>query len=354
MQVFLESHNLKNPYSGFGQFNYHLVKAFAELNDPEIRFTLHAKKTEAFKREFGDTFDYRKYHSLTRYPILRIRKKYDLWHSLNQNTKIEPRFEIPYVLTIHDVHFAEGPDSKDKTARIKRFEAKLKRADALVYISKFARKATHQYFETSDKSEHVIYNGNPLLDTTIPENFVVSTVPQKPYLFTIGEFTSRKNFHTLINMLKHLPDFELIIAGNSDRPYTEKIKKTIAENKLENRVHIPGKISETEKKYHLKNCAAFVFPSLKEGFGIPVIEALSYGTAVITSNNTSLPEVGSTYATYWEHYEPKYMAEKVLEAMNRFNNKELVEKSITHANSFSWKNTAEQYLNVYNNILPSL
>ena len=125
----------------------------------------------------------------------------------------------------------------------------------------------------------------------------------------------------------------------------------ITELSLEDRVFIPGKISETEKKYHLKNCEAFVFPTLKEGFGIPIIEALSYGTAVITSDNTSLPEVGRSFATYWKHYEPEYMAEKVLEGIDRFQDQEFVENAKKHAQSFSWKNTAKQYLEVYNDIL---
>ena len=350
-QIFLESHNIKNQFSGLGQFNYHLIKGFYQNAQSDFKFTLHSNISAKLKREFGTHFDYQHYFSFTRYKALRLPFKYDLWHSLNQNTKVEPRFKMPYVLTVHDVHFAEGPDSTDKTARIKRFEAKLKRADALVYISKFARQATQQCFDTSDKPEYVIYNGNPMLDTSIPEDFIPETAPKKPYLFTIGEFTARKNFHALIDMLQHLPDYELIIAGNSDRPYTEKIKETISKNKLQNRVYLPGKISETEKKYHLKNSAAFVFPSLKEGFGIPIIEALRYGTPVITSNNTSLPEVGGDFATYWEHYEPKYMAEKVLEGIANFQDQSVINAGISHAKSFNWNTTAKEYLNVYRSVL---
>ena len=92
------------------------------------------------------------------------------------------------------------------------------------------------------------------------------------------------------------------------------------------------------------------FPHLKKVLEF-IIEALSYSTAVITSNNTSLPEVGRAFATYWEHYEPKYMAQKVLEGIDRFQDQEFVENAKKHAQSFSWKNTAKQYLEVYNDIL---
>ncbi|MEH6658370.1 glycosyltransferase family 4 protein [Leeuwenhoekiella marinoflava] len=351
-QIFLESHNIKNQFSGLGQFNYHLIKGLYESAADDLKFVVHSNINGKLKNDFGDYFKYLHYYSFTRYKALRLPFKYDLWHSLNQNTKIEPRFNMPYVMTVHDVHFAEGTDSGDKTARIKRFQEKLNRAHALVYISKFAQTATKSIFDTSNHEEHVIYNGNPMIDTSIPVNFEPNFKPNKPYLFTIGEFTERKNFHSLIEMLQFLPDYELIIAGNSERPYLEKIKQVITANKLESRVHIPGKISETEKKYHLKNCAAFVFPSLKEGFGIPIIEALRFGTPVITSNNTSLPEVGGTYATYWEHYAPEYMAKKLLQGITRFNaDTQLKQDAIAHAKSFNWNNTAKAYLKVYRSVL---
>lgn len=350
-QVFLESHNIKNLCSGLGQFNYHLIKGFYECAADDFKFIVHAKNIKGLKAEFGDFFKYQPYFSITRYRYLRLPNKYTIWHSMNQNTKVEPRFEMPYVLTIHDVHFAEEQDSDEKASSVKRFKEKLKRANAIVYISKYAQKATHRHFDTLGIPEYIIYNGNPMADTSIPENYKPELKISGPYLFTIGEFVPRKNFHVLLEMLKYLPNYKLIIAGNSDRPYLQKINALITELSLEDRVFIPGKISETEKKYHLKNCEAFVFPTLKEGFGIPIIEALSYSTAVITSNNTSLPEVGRAFATYWEHYEPKYMAQKVLEGIDRFQDQEFVENAKKHAQSFSWKNTAKQYLEVYNDIL---
>ncbi len=104
-RIFLESHNLKNPYSGFGQYNYHLIKGLAAQDLSDWKITLHVKNVKRWKKEFGDTFRYRKYRSLTRHKPFRIKKKYHLWHSLNQNIKIEPFFQLPYVLTVHDIHF---------------------------------------------------------------------------------------------------------------------------------------------------------------------------------------------------------------------------------------------------------
>lgn len=349
--LFLESHNIKNMCFGFGQFNYHLIKAIHELEDPDLKFTLHAGNIKALEEEFGSFFNYKKYSSLSRHPFFRIAKKYDLWHSLNQNTKIEPRKKMPYLMTVHDVHFVDERSGDDD--RKARFYEKLERCDALVYISNFAKENTHQHFKVPKIPEYVIYNGNTIQETEIPENYRPEFIPKRPYLFNIGEMTERKNTHTLVEMLAFLPDFDLVLAGNSSKKYVEKVKDAITKNKLENRVHILGKISELDKKYYLKNCEAFVFPSLREGFGIPPIEAMSFGKPVFLSNSTSLPEIGGEHAFYWDHYEPKYMAKTVQNALAVYNrDKERLSKDYKdHANSFSWEKTARQYLKVYKSLL---
>ena len=350
--IFLESHNIKNPYFGFGQFNYHLIKGLYQQQEDELDITLHAKDIDVLKKEFGTTFTYKKYHAYRRYPLFRISEKYNLWHSLNQNIKIEPKGNIPYLMTVHDIHFIEENSADPNHERSKRFREKLRRSSALVYISNFAKEDTHNHFDVPNIPEYVIYNGNTILDTEIPADFDPKIIPTRPFLFSIGEFTARKNFNSLVKMLPFLPDFDLVLAGNSDKSYTEEIKATIIKLKLEGRVHITGKISESAKKYYLKNCAAFVFPSLREGFGIPPIEAMRYGKPVFLSNNTSLPEVGGENAFYWDHYNPEYMVKTFLNGMKiAQNDPNFATKVTAHATSFNWETTAKQYLDVYKSLL---
>src|SRR5690606_21715882 len=112
--------------------------------------------------EFGTIFKYKKYISLNRHFLFRNKVKYDVWHSLNQNTKIEPFYKPKkYILTIHDVNFAiEHSKSKGKRSNLL-FIEKLNRADIITYISNYAKKQAHEYFKIPDKPEFVIYNGNP-------------------------------------------------------------------------------------------------------------------------------------------------------------------------------------------------
>ena len=352
-QVFLESHNLKNKFSGFGQFNYHLIKALSKQDLGDLDITLNVKDVAQLKTEFGSTFNYKKYKSITRHKPFRIKKKYDLWHCLNQNIKIEPFYNIPYLLTVHDIHFvSEGSQGLQEKLR-GQFEKKLQRATDITYISEFAKKDTHAHFEVPKVPEFVIYNGNTITDITIPAGFEIKTPTKRPYLFSIGDFSERKNFKSLVAMLRHLPDYDLILAGNNNTLYGESLRSMITEQGLNDRVFLTGKIGDTEKHYYFKNCEAFVFPSLREGFGIPPIEAMRFGKPVFLSNNTSLPEIGGEQSFYWDHYDPEYMATVVQQGLETFyaHQNDYETWYIARAKRFNWDETAKEYIKVYHTIL---
>lgn len=352
-EVFLESHNIRNKYSGFGQFNYHLIKGLAAVKPNDLDIVLHAKDINELRTEFGNSFHYKKYRSISRHKPFRIKKKYDLWHCLNQNIKIEPFYQLPYLLTVHDIHFiTEGSPGLRQKLRAK-FEEKLKYATAITYISEFAKKDTHANFRIPDVPEFVIHNGNTILDTSIPDTYAPPVFPEKPFLFSIGDFSERKNFISLVEMLRLLPDYNLVLAGNNDSVYADKLRGKVAEFGLEKRVLLTGKIADTEKKFYLKHCEAFVFPSLREGFGIPPIEAMRFGKPVFISNNTSLPEIGGELAFYWDHYDPEYMAATVVQGMATFNRDRAYYEAwyVNRSKQFNWKHTAQKYLEVYQQLL---
>lgn len=353
-KIFLESHNIRNPNSGFGQFNYHLIKAINDLAPTNLEITIHAKATAKLRKDFNNGIKFRNYFQITRYPFFRIRKKYDLWHCMNQNTKIEPASDLPYLLTVHDVNFLEEYSFDMNHERNVRFQAKLDRSIAITYISNYAKASTHQFFKVPEVPEYVIYNGNPINSIELPEDHKPKIITKKPYLFSIGEFTKRKNFHSLVKVLQFLPDHDLILSGKNETEYAKNVLiPTIEELNLENRVHITGKISDIDKHYYLNNCTAFVFPSLREGFGIPPIEAMRFGKPVFLSNNTSLPEIGGEHAFYWDHHDPKYMAQIITEGLRTYNaNKEaLSQQYIAHAKSFKWSEAAKKYIDVYNTLI---
>lgn len=352
-QVFLESHNIKNQHFGFGQFNYHLIKGLFNAQITDFKITLHVKDIDSLKAEFSDYFNYQTYYSFRRYPLFQIRKKFDVWHSMNQNIKIEPHHNLPYVLTVHDVNFIEEISNNMNHEVNKRFQEKLNRSSAITYISEFAKKSTHTNFKVPNVPEYVIYNGNPILNIKLPKNHMPTFAPQSPYLFSIGELTPRKNVHTLVEMLQFLPNHHLVLAGNNQTDYAKTIlADAIYKLGLQNRVHLIGKVSDLDKYYYYQNCEAFVFPSLREGFGIPPIEAMTFGKPVFLSNNTSLPEIGGKDAFFWDHYEPEYMAKIVSDGLKSYESNKVALSSnyMSRALSFDWDVAALKYVNVYRSL----
>ncbi|HEX8270172.1 MAG TPA: glycosyltransferase family 1 protein [Flavobacterium sp.] len=351
--VILETHNLKNLTGGFGVFNYGLVKAFSKMDLGNLSMKLCIQKSPAIQAEFKKTFGYITVFGFNRYKWLRINAKYDLWHSVNQNTKIEPRRIGKYLLTIHDVNFTGAAASNKSNKRYQSFHEKLQRADAITYISEFAKRQTHECFDVPNVPEYVIHNGNPiteLLDTTSYK----SAVPvDKPYFYTIGDFLHKKNFTAIVEMMAELPDYNLILSGNNNKPYGEEVKNLITRLHLENRVFLTGKVDNVGKQYYMKNCAAFLFPSTGEGFGLPPIEAMKFGKPIFLANRTSLPEVGGDHSFYWDDFDPKYMADTVLNGLNKYNsNKDFyIRYYKERAESFSWDVAASKYVEVYNTLL---
>ena len=136
------------------------------------------------------------------------------------------------------------------------------------------------------------------------------------------------------------------------RAYIKEIKNEAEKYGVMDQLILPGKINHNTKVWYYRNCEAFVFPSLFEGFGMPVIEAMRFGKPVFLSNLTSLPEIGGKEAYYWENFEPEYMHQVFLKSMDDFKNDiGKAQRIIEHSKKFLWENIAKQYIKVYQNII---
>jgi glycosyltransferase involved in cell wall biosynthesis len=351
--IFLETHNIKNRATGLGTFNYELIKGFSKIDLEGFDLIFNSKKPSELEAEFGTIFKYHQYKSLSRYAIFQNRNKYDLWHSVNQNTKIEPSNPKNYLLTIHDVNFVEEDSIELRRKNKALFIAKLERATAITYISAFAKKQTHDLFHLPNVPEFIIHNGNPISNLADLTDFKTNFSIEKPFFYSIGDFIPRKNFESIVNMMVHIQDYNLIISGDYNKPYGKEIENLIAKKKLQNRVFLTGKVADKSKQYYMTNCVAFLFPSIREGFGLPPIEAMTFGKPIFLANKTSLPEIGGQDCYYWDNFESDYMTKILVEGLQHFeNNKEKMESLMKiRAASFDWKIAANQYLEVYKKLL---
>jgi glycosyltransferase involved in cell wall biosynthesis len=152
--------------------------------------------------------------------------------------------------------------------------------------------------------------------------------------------------------MKFFPEIKLVIAGEKSGSYYKELVKTANKEGVENHVVFVGIISEEEKTWLYRNCKAFLFPSLYEGFGLPVIEAMRNGAPAIISNSSSLPEIGGGHAFYFNSYLPESMFEVIEDSLDKFSkNPELRISQISYANNFTWEKNVECYLKLYKEIL---
>ncbi len=344
-KIFIDFHYLKNMNKGFGQYSYHLSKALSK-SVSELEYIFYIPKKKYLRLLFNKkNIIVNYYYSFHRQ--LGIFGRNFIFHSTNQLSKIEPiNKKVPYILTIHDINFIydEIIDKKVK----QRIQKKINRANAIVYVSHFTKKEVNKHFKiASSKLQKVIYNGNSLINSKV--TFKDKLLDFK-YLFSITEMRPYKNLDKLILMMNYIPkEYKLILAGKGSDEYLIYLKKLIKENNLEEQIILKGIVSEEEKINLFGNCHAFVFPSSREGFGLPVVEALNFDKPIFLYNRTSLPEIGGEASFYWENLDSKLMATALLQNLEYFktNKEEMLKKINKQLAKFDWNFAAKQYEDVY-------
>ena len=233
----------------------------------------------------------------------------------------------------------------------------LDKVSHVAFISDFACKEYKKNIKSGDHTVRVILNGVRV--PSCDKNNVTSTINQHgEYLFALGGL-KRKNIHSLLGMLQKVhqqqssANLKLLVAGSIKEKYQRELVAEARDRGIESDVIFLGQVSEQEKYAYMQACRAFVFPSLQEGFGLPVIEALHFGKPVFCSNKTSLPEVGGDQVYYWENFDSAYMANVLLDGLADNDNAvvENVANRQRYAHTFAWETNARAYLDVYRSIL---
>ncbi len=347
--LLLDISKIKNLYSGLGHVGDELAKGIAvqAQQEWELKYLLPKR----FEDRYGSKVSY--FFLKAWRKIINSRIKADVWHMTSADSRYEFNRKSKLLLTIHDLNFLTEKSGDKLEKRKQRLQKKINQASAITAISAFTKNEVLKHMKVPEGKEiQVIYNGvaNP---TERPASQpAVAKGEHKPFFFTIGAIMWKKNFHTLIPMMKHFPEHELWIAGKGiEGDYGKKISLAIQEQQLGDRVKMIGEISNEEKNWAYQNCEAFLFPSLLEGFGIPPIEAMYCGKPAFLANRTSLPEIGGKLAYYWDDFEADDMAKVVTAGLADFNAKtDGKELLVQHASQFSWSNTISEYIALYDQL----
>ncbi len=269
-----------------------------------------------------------------------------------------PRFSlVKTVVTIHDLSFLYFPKEfllKDLIQLKLWTKYSIKKANKIIAVSKTTKKDIIKNYNIPEEKIEVIYNGYEKISNTKSEKFTIK-IQNKPYILYVGTIQPRKNINVLIEAFSKFkllyPDYQLIIAGKKGWLYKDIFKKVI-DFGLEDCVFFTDYISENQLIFLYKNAFCLVIPSLYEGFGIPLLEAMNFDCPVISSYSSSLPEIAGDAALYFDPNNYLDLVEKLkLLRENSDLKKDLIKKGKERIKQFSWKKTAEQTLDLIINTL---
>jgi len=339
--------SMKNPNSGYFSFGKGLGDALIRQNQHRFELEYYMfKKTTYFFDNKVDIIYLKRLHNV----FFPARNKFGVAHFTDQTCRLRPyKVNAKRIMTIHDINniHLKYKSQKKLDKHINKLRKFISWCDRVVTISKFvADDILHFIPEVKDKLR-VIHNGADKL--IVAEGHTPDYLPKKPFLFTIGLLSVQKGFHFIPPLLSG-NDFELVISG-IETPHKEKILESAKEFGCANRVTITGPVTDDDKAWYYKYCSAFIFPSIAEGFGLPVIEAMYFGKPVFLSKYTSLPEIGGDVAYYFDSFDPEHMQEVFKNGMEDFIANNRKADIIKHAEGFSWDKTAAQYLHLYEECL---
>lgn len=281
--------------------------------------------------------------------------KYDIFHPTyysNYFVRIFPRNKL-LVVTVYDMIHELFPEYfNEKSLEYKTKKLLCTRADKIIAISSQTKHDLIQLFSIPENKIEVIYLGTNF--TLLHEfTFSIEWLPEK-YLLFVGTRSGYKNFNwmlqALVSILKS-SDYKLVVIGSPFTPEESDLIKQLGINDsiIINNVHETLHLQEVYNRAKL-----FIFPSLYEGFGIPILEAFASKVPVLLTNASCFPEIAKDAALYFEPEDQVDFQNKVNLALNSYEIRQhLIQNGISRLNEFSWEKTAKETNDLYTGLLNS-
>ena len=355
MRIGLDNRAIK--FTGIGVYTHNLNERFVEFdNDVSLYNDGLIVSRERFLKKYCNFLK----------RILREQLGMGSWFKKNRveiyhvpkNTGVPFFHDIPVVVTIHDIIPHIYPD-KYLSNILERIwyevaiRVSIHRSDKILTISNFSKEELIKCYGVNSSKIKIVTLAYNDAFRKIEDNYFLNNIKdkyrlQKNYILAIGGSEYRKNIERLIKVYQEnfQDDYELIVIGGKWR--NVDLAKKYQCSKIRFFTGVPE-----EDLIAIYNMASvFVFPSFYEGFGIPVLEGMACGVPVVTSNVSSMPEVGGDAAIYFDPYDEKDMAEKIGMVLSDEQLREkMIAKGLQKVKEYSWEKCAKETLRVYEEVI---
>ncbi|MDX1662804.1 MAG: glycosyltransferase family 1 protein [Candidatus Promineifilaceae bacterium] len=312
----------------------------------------------------GERWLYRLWHRLrVPLPVQVFTGKVDLFH--------EPDFvlppvvgNVPTLLTVHDLSFIHYPETF--TPALVNYlghsvPRSVARATHIVAVSENTRRDLVELWNVPPERISVVYNGVDDHFQPVRDDAQLLAVRRRyglgdaPYLLSVGTIQPRKNYRMLIRAFRPIAQqypHDLVIGGGKGWLYEEVIAEA-ARQKLEQRVHFIGYVANAHLPALYSGATLFALPSLYEGFGLPLLEAMACGVATVASSISSLPEVAGEASLLLPPRDQQAWTEGLKRLLqSEQERRQLAEAGLRRAMAFSWEASARQLVELYRTLLP--
>ncbi len=374
MKIGFEAKRIFHNKTGLGNYSRDLVRMlntyypnndFLLYNPKKATQNLFSFSSDSIQEKLPQSSFHKKFYNFWRQKgIINDLKKdgVNIFHGLSGELPIGIKNKkIKTVVTIHDLIFMRYPQFYsvvDRNIHFLKFKHAAQVADIVIAISEQTKKDIIEFLKIDPSKIIVIYQG---CHHAFKESYASSLKNEirnkyhlpESYILNVGTIESRKNILSAVKAIKDI-DTHLVIVGKKTK-YTQQIESYISENKLESKVTFLKGLSITELAVIYQEAKIFIYPSLFEGFGIPIIEALYSKTPVITSINGCFSEAGGPHSIY---VNPEDSAEIAFQIKNILADQRLAdnmsEKGYDYAQKFNDDIIAKQVFDVYQSLNTNL
>ncbi len=362
----IDAHSIGLKQGGNETYIKELLKAISEIEHSDFKFLIFLSRnilipSFLLKKNF-------KICRVSKNSFLRFMFELPFKTHINKLDLIHTQYHLPFmiscpgIITVHDISFLRFPEFFPKHLFLKFkifFPYSIKKSVKIITCSEFSKKEIINFYKVEPEKIVVIYYGvsENFKPIEIKENILKKYGIKKPFILTVSNLQPRKNLNRLIKaylyLLKNKENFSysLVIVGRKLWLYKE-IFEEAKRLGFKDRIVFTDYIPEEDLIYLYNLAEVFVYPSLYEGFGLPVLEAMACGCPVITSNLSSLPEICEKAAILVNPYDIEEIANAIKEVISNANLRNFLKKEgLKQSKKFTWKKTAEETLKVYEKVL---